>query len=590
MSRSSRTDTESDRANGRLSRRELLAGGAVALVGASAGCVQEAQSVLGRSGGSQISLSIATVVADDDPKATQITRRLREHLEAVGVSVGIDYYGTEEFRLAVLVNTDFDIAVMRHPGGDDPDFLYELFHSSFGPESGWQNPYGFSDFGIDELLESQRNEAGAQRRETVGQLLTQLSTQQPTTPICVPEQSRLVRPETITGASGRRFDRASDLLALESSEPELRVAIRRTAPTENLNPLSAEYRESDVVIGLLYDSLVIKDGEEYLPWLASDVSWDGSTATVTLRETAWHDGTPVTTSDIAFTYRLLQDTSLGTLESPAPAPRFRGRSTLVTEVESRDEQTVIFSLDGSPEVAPRALTLPILPEHKWRDRTGLADVAGLTGDRATTNAIVNENVPAVGSGPYEFENRSRRNELTLKRFDGHFTTTHEQLSEFTAPAPELSLVVLPSDEGAVEGVQNGDIDLTLSPLWRDAIPVEETNYTEHEVQTTEFYQIAYNTRNHPLSNPQFRQVVARLVDRSWLIEELFDGHARPLSTPVTDETWVPSALQLGVGESHPELPFLGDNGELDVEQVRQRLLERGYQYNEDGELLAVGDA
>ncbi len=589
MSHSPNTDTESDRPHRRVSRRQLLAGGAVALVGTSAGCVQEAQSVLGRSGGSQISVSIAAVVADADPKATQIARRLREHLESVGISAGIDYYGTEEFRLAVLVNTDFDIAVMRHPGGRDPDFLYEQFHSSFGPESGWQNPYGFSDFTIDELLESQRNETGEQRRETVGDLLGHLSTQQPITPICVPEQSRLVRQETVSGASGRRFDQSSDLLALESEESELRVGIRRTAPTENLNPLSAEYRETDVVIGLLYDSLLIKSDGEYLPWLANDVSWDGSTATVTLRETAWHDGEPVTVSDVTFTYQLLQDTSLGTLESPAPAPRFRGQSTLVSDVEPRDEHTVRVSMDASTEVAPRALTIPILPEHIWRDRTEAADIAGFTGDRATTDAIVTENVPAVGSGPYTFESRSRRNELTLKRTDGHFSTTAEQLSEFAPPAPEFRFVVIPSDEGAVEGIENGDIALTLSPLWRDAVPTERPDYTEQDAQTAETYQIAYNTRNHPLSNPQFRHIVARLIDRSWLVSELFDGHARPIISPVTDEQWVPLALQVGPGQAHPELPFFGENGELDVEQTRTRLLERGYQYNEDGELLAVGD-
>lgn len=590
-----------------ISRRQLLAGAATATA-ATAGCTRRVRSILGRSGSDQVSLSIASVPADVDDASIRIARHLRSNLDAVGISTTIDYYSFEEFWLEFLVNQSFDIAVGPHPGGSDPDVLYEMFHSTFSPESGWQNPYGFTDIELDSLLERQRTETAPERAETVGRILERIAREQPLVPLCVPANNRLVRPERVSGSGNRTFDHGSDILSLtfdpegpgpsgpgngtggssaRTGEDELTLAIRYTTPTENLNPLAVEYRKSDAVTGLLYDSLAVTEDDEDRPWLADTVEWSDGTAEITLRDETWHDGQSVTAGDVAFTYQLLSDTSLGELESPIPTSRFRGLADLVSEVDVHDQHHLTLSVAGSEAVAWRALTVPILPEHVWIDRTDLAEAGGVVSNGRATEAVVVDNIPPIGSGPYEYVDRSERNDLVLERRPDHFAMTADSLDDLRPPAPRIEIVVAPSDAAANEWIQDGDVDITLSPLWHETVDRTDDSLVL-ESPTTEFYHLGYNVRNDPLSNSLFRRLVSSLVDKSWIVEEVFGGTARPIATPMTDETWIPSSLAWD-GDRDPELPFLGRDGYPDADAARDRLVEMGYQYNEDGDLIAVGE-
>lgn len=84
---------------------------------ATSGCVQDIRSILSRETPERISLSIAVVPADIDPVPVQLANRLRSNLEAIGVGTTVNLLSIEEFRLQVLINHNFDIAIARHPGG-----------------------------------------------------------------------------------------------------------------------------------------------------------------------------------------------------------------------------------------------------------------------------------------------------------------------------------------------------------------------------------------------------------------------------------------------------------------------------------------
>jgi len=79
-----------------------------------------------------------------------------------------------------------------------------------------------------------------------------------------------------------------------------------------LNPMILNEMDVKEVAGLIYAHLMNYDREtgEYYPALAEklDASKDQKTATYTLRKSAvWHDGTPITTDDVEFTYQKLMD-------------------------------------------------------------------------------------------------------------------------------------------------------------------------------------------------------------------------------------------------------------------------------------------
>lgn len=572
-----------------LSRRQLLLGTASAgLTATSAGCVRRARSILGRAQPGQVSLSITCVPAEEEPYPVEIVSHFRDHLETAGIDTTVNYRSNEEFRLDVLLNHDYDIAVGRLPVYPDPDALYGLFHSSLGPERGWQNPYGFSTVDLDEELELQRGETQFRRYEHVDRILEILAREQPIAPLVFPIEHRLVRADRYDGFEGREFKDAADVLALDPGErrESLEFTIGFTAPTKNLNPLSVEHRTEELVTGLVYDSLLRRGGEQYHSWLAESVNWSNRSAIVTLRDAEWHDGEPVTSDDVVFTYRLLQDTLQNEGTSPAPAPVFRGRTSLVKDIVARTDRTIGFEFDGRQNVARRAFTVPILPRHEWEERTETAEVSGIDSNPQITEATVTDNIPPVGSGPYEFVDHSVRNYVELELVDDHFSTQSEALSEFAPPAEEVRVVVAPADAGAVDGIQNGRFDFTKSPIPPKDIDVElNEEISVTKTRSRNLYHVGYNTRRDPLSNTSFRRAISSLLDKSWLATEVFDGQAAPTATPILNQEWVPERLRwFG---TDPEVPFLGEDGVLDVPAVKETLLDIGYQYDENENLLGT---
>ncbi|MFW6153332.1 MAG: ABC transporter substrate-binding protein [Halobacteriota archaeon] len=573
-----------------MGRRSILATAASIGLTSVSGCLRDVRSVLSRDSPTRVRLSIATVPADYDPYPVMIANRLRSHLESIGIEVGVDLLSIEELRARMLLNHDFDIAIARHPGDRDPDFLFGLLHSSFAPESGWQNPYGYSNLDLDSMLEEQRRQSDILRQGTVGEVLTVVARTQPFSPLCVPTERRLVRVDRIEGARGRSFSQPTDILGLRAigETEELRFAIRETSPTENLNPLSVEYRDRGLIMGLLYDRLALEVGDDYHPWLAQQLDWRGDGVEVTLRESTWHDGESVTADDVAFTYRFLADTALGSTESPVPTPRLRGRSRLVDTVETVDERTVDITFDAHQEVASRALTTPILPEHIWEDRSVAAELGGIPWDDTTTEALVLDNIPPVGSGPYRYVDSVEREFLELERVEQHFANDEDVELPYRPPADRLFFDVVPNEGGALAGIEGGDIDLTLASIRQltieDPLPDDVALV---EVESPGFYHVAFNVRNQPLSNTNFRRIVARLLDKEHLVDDVFDGTARPVAVPVDEDPWAPASLRWDGAD--PEVPFLGEDGVLNATTAREAMTEVGFRYDEDGFLIERGE-
>ncbi|UCG24933.1 MAG: peptide ABC transporter substrate-binding protein [Chloroflexota bacterium] len=153
-----------------------------------------------------------------------------------------------------------------------------------------------------------------------------------------------------------------------------------------LNPLLSHENPVDSHLAdLVFDGLVRygPDGGP-LPALASgwDVSDDGRTFTFDLRDDArWHDGRPVTTADVAFTFRLLQDESV-------PAQESLQELWQEVVISPTTASQISFILPQPYGAFIEATTLGIVPEHLLGD-VAPEDIAGHDYSRAP-----------VGTGPF----------------------------------------------------------------------------------------------------------------------------------------------------------------------------------------------
>lgn len=576
-------------------RRGLLAVGAAGVAGLS-GCIRRVRNLSGRQETDQPTLQIKMLPSDTDPFASWIASHLAAGLEAAGIDARPVPTAPEALSQEVLLGRDFDMYIGQLPFGPqpDPDVFYPLLHSRFNTEIGWQNPFGFGDLDADELLERQRA-TGSDRAEAVSELQSRIAAAQPLTPIYLPDVITGVRNDRFSGWQAAVSELPYGLIRVEPLEDtqQLRLISTDSRLTTNWNPISAVHRTNLSVLDLLYEPLVVDTGERRLPWLAADTEWDDDAATlsVSLRpDLSWHDGEPLTAADVAFSYELLYDTSLGTAVQPIPAPRFRGTSTLVDDVVvETDRRLRIECTETSQSVAAQTLTVPVLPAHIWEEYTDTVSVAGIEIDTDTTEALITDNADPVGSGPFAFSETDPGEAVVFSRFDDHFldSTDDDRLADFHGGPSVDELVVDAgfSHSGTVELLATGDADATLSPIAPQAVDqlADESAITTHTHRSYGMYHLGFNTRNSPLSNPNFRRLVARLIDKMFLADNVFEGFGEPVASPLATTDWVADDLRWD-GSKDPVVPFFGENGEVDAEAAREAFVEAGFRYDADGEL------
>lgn len=609
--------TETSDSRPTVDRRSLLGAAAAVSITGSAGCAGRVRSLRAEDAPDHVSLTIRTTPADDDPYAIRITQRLAAHLEAVGVDVEVVPMRNDRLLDAVLIEEDFDCYLAAHPGGVDPDFLYPLFHSRFADEPGWPNPFGYDDGELDALLERQRRLTGDARREAVEALQRQIAEGQPLSVVAFPDAIGAVQRGRFRGWSPTGVDSTVSYLTLERDGPRpgadatsraaggttgtaatFRVALTDRRATRNLNPIAVPFRNRGTVTDLLYDSLALRHAGQYVPWLADAWEWaasgssDGPVATVRLREgLTWHDGRPITAADVVFTYRFIADTSMGRAAEPVPAPRFRGGESLVRRSVALDRRTVRLEFAPVAEsVAVRALTVPMLPAHEWRDRTGPATVAGLPLVEGATEALAAANLEPVGSGPLTVESIVEDESLVLERFPDYFAWAGaEALPEPLAGPPaydRLDVRIVPSDGAAVELLAAGELDATGRSLHARAVPAAvRAPALRVVVQPSHaFYHLGFNTREAPLDDPAFRRAVAGLIDKAAVVADVFGGYATPAVSPLDRTGWLDPGLDWT--DRDPVVPFLGEDGSLDADRARRAFRAAGYRYDRAGHLLS----
>lgn len=124
-----------------------------------------------------------------------------------------------------------------------------------------------------------------------------------------------------------------------------------------------------------------------------EYSEDRSWVVFNLRpEARFHDGTPITAYDVAFSYRLL-------LKEGHPLYRTALQEVLRVDILNKQRIRFVLKRSGNPLLILRLGELPVLPQHYWKDRDF----------KATTFE------PPLGSGPYRITSVTPGRQLIFER-------------------------------------------------------------------------------------------------------------------------------------------------------------------------------
>jgi peptide/nickel transport system substrate-binding protein len=289
---------------------------------------------------------------------------------------------------------------------------------------------------------------------------------------------------------------------------------------QRVNPLYASLNEVDQDLAQLVFSGLVRVGPDgaVVPDMADlpQVSDDGRTYTFRLRKNlSWHDGTPVTSRDVAFTISRLTD------------PDFKGDTTLAeawlgVEVETPDASTVVFRLkQASAPFLARNTTIGILPEHLLR---GLSAAALFD---APFNAA------AVGSGPYRLQSLDSR-EATL--------VANENYHLGRPGIPTIKLRFYTDYPSAIRALESGAID---GLMVRDSL--SEARQTELgkvkgmklEQPARAAYLVLYlnNDQAAFFQDDRVRLALSLGINRQSIVDTSFLGAAVASSSAIAPGTW-----------------------------------------------------
>lgn len=283
------------------------------------------------------------------------------------------------------------------------------------------------------------------------------------------------------------------------------MTIGSSTSVDTLNPLSSYEQQSYEIIALVYDPLVRYD-EELNPSAALADEWsvskDEKTWSFHLNKDAkWHDGEPVTSEDVKYTYELMLDTGLGYMYSSY----LEG----ITDITCSDQHTVVIKT-AEPKANMLMNTTPILPKHIW--------------ERVNKDELETwSNEEMIGSGPYKLVS-SENGIVKVSKNEGFYREK---------PTVENYVFVeYKNTDSLAQALKVGEIDAAVNLSATQYSQLEEDeNITVISGEVQGFMQVGINCSQDPSSkgNPllkdvNIRKAIEYATDKQNIIDMAYQGH------------------------------------------------------------------
>lgn len=290
-------------------------------------------------------------------------------------------------------------------------------------------------------------------------------------------------------------------------------------PVATLNPLTAtDYVAFQLQRHVLFTTLVRTDSAgRPRPYLARSWELNADTTEITFHlrpDVRWHDGTPTTAADVAFTFRRAKDP-----EVPFPNRAF---FDLWEDVEVADDTTVRFELRPHPGFLLGWSETAIVPAHVL-EGVPAADLASHPFGTAEP----------VGNGPFRFVERR-----------GTDTWIFEANPEFP-PAlggrPYLERLVyraVPDATTLLSELRSGGVHYYMDVPPGQVARLETdaaTRVVTYPSRVVTF--IAWNTRRAPFTQTAVRRALTMAIDRDQVVRVVRNGLGAVASGPVGPWHW-----------------------------------------------------
>jgi len=280
-----------------------------------------------------------------------------------------------------------------------------------------------------------------------------------------------------------------------------------------VNPALAVTKADQDMTMLIYSGIMkINPDGNLVPDIAETVtiSEDGKTYNIIIKpEIFFHDGTPLTSKDIAFTIGLVQNPDL---KSP-----LRGNwSGVTTEIINDHELNVMLEEAYAPFI--ENFILGILPRHIW----GELPIEQIPFSQRNTNPI--------GTGPFFIKNTVRGDTGLI---------TNYTLNRFTRnqPIPKLASIEVKfyqNEDSLVTAFNKKEILSTAYLPTNTLVEImENPKYSTIQIPLPRVFAIFFNQNRSPaFRDISVRKALAVAINRDNIIDFAFSGFGIPTTNPI----------------------------------------------------------
>lgn len=330
-----------------------------------------------------------------------------------------------------------------------------------------------------------------------------------------------------------------------------------------LDNFDSTSRDNEIVSLLIDDALLYIDPATRQPMPLLAAEWklvNAKTLEVTVRSDAsFHDGTPVTADDVAYTFTVLLNPGNATTKA-------HSFQTWLQSVERIGAYGVRFHMKG-----PNPLALQLLATGGRIVKKGTYDDASKPGGIN----VAAQGTKMIGAGPYRVVSFASGRELLLERYAGYRKTSPKG----TPSIPRMRFRVIPDYATQAAEVMSGGVH------WTYNVPTdlaEEIAATKQAVfLSSPSMRLGYlildaaglSGKSQPMTNLKVRQALSLAIDREAIAKKLVRGSAAAAYTACLP-------VQFGCDLDVPVNRF-------DPERARKLLKEAGFEKGLKFELWAA---
>ncbi len=307
---------------------------------------------------------------------------------------------------------------------------------------------------------------------------------------------------------------ATTILGAGIASAQNTVIVAVNSDPGQFNPAITTGAHVHVVADSIFNGLVGLDSDlQPVPDLASSwtVAPDGLSYTFILAKANWHDGQPVTSADVKFTFENILFQHHSRTKS--------GLSGVVSAIETPDAQTVVFRLSKPHPALLRRLNVTeaaIMPKHLYEG----------AGDPTEAPA----NTAPIGSGPFKFVSHAPGDNVVLE----------ENTDYFKGDVTDIDRAVfriIKDSETTLLAFERGEVDYIPRIGGKDVSRIDALEKGGVLFSTSGpgggncIMTISFNLERETTQNRDVRLAVAKAVNRDRLHQQVLFGHGQVAAAP-----------------------------------------------------------